>query len=133
MQSRQHPTRWKRDVFLIHRSKLRLYQRRATRPQDEQAYRDPADLPQFDATDRHQIRVEMTDRFSDVETVRHEHVEPCRGDRAAPADMPGVPETVEREESNPRPPLTHWNKSFPPNPGLPLAVKTPPGYTQTPH
>ena len=80
MQSRQHPTRWKPDVFTLHRSKLRLYQKHTTRPQDERACRDPADLPQFDAIDRHQIRVEMTDHFSDIETVRREHVELRQGD-----------------------------------------------------
>ena len=79
MQSRKHPTRWKPDVFTIHRSKLRLYQVHPDGPRDERACRDPADLPQFDATDRYQIQLEMTTCFSDAGSVRHEHVEPRQG------------------------------------------------------
>jgi hypothetical protein len=70
MQSRQQAVRWKPDVFVIHRSKLRLYRKRSTQPHDEPACRDPADLPPFDALDRRQLQAEMTDQFSDVESCR---------------------------------------------------------------
>ena len=133
MQSRQHLARWKRDTILIHRSKLRLYQRRTTHPREERPYQDPADLPQFDASDRNQIQVEMIDHFSDVETVRREHVEPRRGDQAALADMQGGPEPFERGGSDPRPPLTQWKRSFPPNPEPPLVVMPHKGEDPTPH
>ena len=86
MQSCQHPARWKREVFTIHRSKLRLYQKRAIWPQDE--------------------RVEMTDRFSDVETVRREHVEPRQVERASYADMLGVPTPWGGRSQTLTPPLT---------------------------
>ena len=70
MQSKLHPARWRMETFLIHRSKLRLYQRHVTHPRDEQPYRDPADLPQFDAADRHQVQVAITDCISDIDSVR---------------------------------------------------------------
>jgi len=105
MQSRQHPHGWKRDVFRIHRSKLRLYQKRTVDRREERPYWDPADLPQFDAADRRQAIVEMTDFFSEVGTIRHEHVEPRRGDRVTPADLQGHPRP---------PPRTRWKRFFPP-------------------
>ena len=93
MQSRLQPNQWECETFVIHRSKLRLYQRRVTRPQDEQPYRDPADLPQFDASDRNHIQAAMTDCFSDVDAVRREHVEPWQGDQIPTAGVADAPDS----------------------------------------
>ena len=101
MQSRLQPNQWKCETFVIHRSKLRLYQRRVTRPQDEQPYRDPADLPQFDASDRNHIQTAMTDCFSDVDAVRREHVEPWQGDQIPTAGGADAPDP--QADRNPRP------------------------------
>ena len=132
MQSRKHPTRWKPDVFTIHRSKLRLYQPHPDGPQDERACRDPADLPQFDATDRYQIQLEMTTCFSDAGTVRHEHVEPRQGDQhpvdPKPGGAPLVPQVAPfdplEEPLPPRPNPGGRRPETPPgNPPPPLRAK----------
>ena len=91
MQSRRHPDRWRPDLFTIHRSKLRLYQHYPEGPHDDRACRDPADLAQFDARDRIQAQEGMTDIFSDIETVRREHVDPRQGDSAAGGAGPDQP------------------------------------------
>lgn len=142
MQSRKHPTNWKRDTFQIHRSKLRLYQRRTFHRLEEKPYRDPADLAPFDASDRQQAQIEMTDCFSDVGTIRCEHVESRRGDQTTPWEVqqafappsrgevnrgdpitpreaPQIFAPPERERFSPKPPRDPVEETLPPWPKPP--------------
>ena len=145
MRSRKQPTDWKRDTFQIHRSKLRLYQRRTLHRLEEKPYRDPADLAPFDASDRKQVQIEMTDCFSDVGTVRCEHVEPRRGDQTTPWEVqqafappsrgeinrgdpitpretPQIFAPPERERFSPKPPLIRSRTPSPLGPSPPRKV-----------
>ena len=113
MQSRLQPTQWKCETFLIHRSKLRLYQRRVIRPRDEQPYRDPADLPQFDASDRNQAQNAMTDCFSDIVDVRREHVEQRQGDQIPQGEVISAPPLAGGGGSGPLKPLDPLEEALP--------------------
>ena len=80
--------------------------------------RDPADLPQFDASDRNHIQIAVTNCFSDVDTVRREHVEPRLGDQASMAEAMGAPVPARGGEPRPQPPLIQSKSCFPLAPQL---------------
>ena len=104
------------------------------RLQDEQPYRDPADLPQFVASDRNHIKIAMTDCFSAVDSVRPEHVEPQQGDQASMAEVAGAPDPVGRGEPTPQTPpdlLRNCSPLCPPSPAG-IQGKGPEGWNPSP-